>query len=290
MPAPFAAAPATRSRALPVPLPAPAPRPRDETPGPKTSPRAPVPWRRLLVCAAIGAGVMVLTILLMDVVIPGPSVIAAELGKRLGILEPFEGPGKYMISGRAYAGPPPLWLTVLMRFGVGMLPFLLEGVAMFAVFHRVALSGRARADGRRGGVLCGWCGYDMAGLGARCPECGRGIVDRGSEANPPPARRWRARLRSAALAALALLVSLAVTATAARFWIFDNPNARFGAIVGTIMLWLLIGFPTCLIGLQVYYLSAREYAGLDGVPRCGRCGREADPVQGCPICSGVQPG
>jgi Protein kinase domain len=281
-------APASRSPAMPVPQalpPEPSPAAR-AAPGPVSSRRAPVPWSRLLGCASAGAWVMVLTLLFMDRLIPGPGVIAARLAALWGLIEHVErSSAKYTIAGVSYSAPPPLWLLGLMRFGVGMLPFLLEGMVMFAVFHRVALKGRARPEGRREGVLCGWCGYNIAGVGPRCPECGRTPGDRGSKSDLPPAGRWRPRLRSVALAALALAVSLGITATAARLWIFDNPQAKFGAILGTVMLWMLIGFPTCLIGLQVYYLSARGFAGLDGVPRCGRCGREADPVQGCAACT-----
>src|SRR5262249_14486289 len=151
-PAAFGPAPASRSHTMPIPQPLPLPQEGGTVaPSALSSRRAPVPWVPLGVCAAAGAAAMVVVLLTMDAVVPSPSALGAKLAQWWGIYQPYSGPGEYMVSGHKYPGPAPLWLVVLMRFGVGMLPFLLLGVVMFAVFHRIALSGRARAEGMREG-------------------------------------------------------------------------------------------------------------------------------------------
>jgi hypothetical protein len=253
-----------------------------------------VPWRRLLLCAAIGGGAAVLLVTARNAWFPNSSVTAAKSAGQ--IWNTYFGPGEYQVlppSGWAIFSGSSRRLKVFFEdFCLYPLMWVVVGAAMFTVYHRVALSGKARPPERaRDGVLCGWCGYDVEGSQTgRCAECGHGFADRGSQKDRPPARRARPVLRNIALS-VAWLIGCYISTQGISVlvlkqllgWLPQTPLSA--AMTG----WLLIAFPTCVGGLLCYDLSARATAMFDGVARCGRCGAECDPASGCPRCAGVRP-
>jgi len=237
----------------------------------RTDPALPVRWRPLWLCAGVGTLVLLgAQAALQKLHVHQPYYYACVIAKSLGIAQPNpNAPYGFGIDGVGFQGDPPEWLNLLVVLVVRGGPIALFGIALAAAYHRLAL---ARPTGRPG-LVCGWCGYNLAGITAeRCPECGRGFEDRGRRGDRPPARRLWPKLRTALLAGIVALVTLSATFTliglTVRLTHLEHEAERFAYP----LLGLLVDLPTCVAGLAAYHIAVRRFVMLDGKVRCGKCG------------------
>jgi hypothetical protein len=239
---------------------------------------APLRWKPLLVCAAIGAALMMADLHYINAVWAWR--LTVWISDKLGAWDVHTDP--VMIYGRTYPGMPSKAVHFFADELVGVIG-LLDVVLLLLILPIYRRWAMGRPRGGRDGVLCGWCGYSMpATFSGRCPECGHAPWARGQGSERPPTRRWGWRLRSAGVAVVVFVVVREVC------W---NVHLALAPKVMDYRLFMVCMAPLALISfaaaLLTFHLSARRVAWLNGVPRCGRCGAETDAERGCAKCGGL---